>query len=517
MPLRLAVAALLSTAAFLGISHDARGAPRGNLDCNGFSAIQAPLKSTLVCADPIGRSAEGFEDNEHYVGHDEASLAFYSTTPGSGNSARYFVTLPQEPLGAPNGTVAGPVWDFQTQIAPWFSMVMCDTESFPETRSTCTPDSDTNIQVPPTPDHAGAAFMELQLYPPGYSPFISRISCDQIHWCTALTIDSLEGNFDFSNLNPNCTEPVNFAFLTHDGVPIGPPGPDTANATTLTPTSDVLLMNPGDRLRVTMHDTFAGFFTEIRDLTTGQSGTMVASIPNGFRHILWDPVNHTCIGEPYAFHPMFSTAAPPTSSGEPRAWAAWTAHTLNVSYTVELGHFETPDLGGGSGEGRKKEEGPCFTGPTIPGCLGFDNLDVDFDGFSYEPDYPNGTGSYPTPTFTSSPRSFHSGSYSAPYAKSQFETDILAIQALQPRTPCDIFAPAGCSIPPRGASFYPWFHLASPGGTCAWTLSNDGIPNQTDNFGGETVAWGPPELTDYGGGFVAYENFASGKTTNPCP
>jgi hypothetical protein len=33
--------------------------------------------------------------------------------------------------------------------------------------------------------------MELQCYPPGEAPFVDSISCDNAHWCAALTIDSL--------------------------------------------------------------------------------------------------------------------------------------------------------------------------------------------------------------------------------------------------------------------------------------------------------------------------------------
>ena len=59
---------------------------------------------------------------------------------------------------------------------------------------------------------------------------------------------------------------------------------------------------------------------------------------------------------------------------------------------------------------------------------------------------------------------------------------------------------AGCTVPPNGAAFYPWFHLITANGGCAWTLSND-IPGQLDSFGGVQAAWGPLELTDFGGGF----------------
>ena len=73
------------------------------------------------------------------------------------------------------------------------------------------------------PERGRLRLLELQFYPPGYGPFIDPASCDTTHWCAALTIDSLESQFNFANLNPNCEEPVNFAFLQRNGVPAGPP------------------------------------------------------------------------------------------------------------------------------------------------------------------------------------------------------------------------------------------------------------------------------------------------------
>ena len=70
---------------------------------------------------------------------------------------------------------------------------------------------------------------------------------------------------------------------------------------------------------------------------------MVASVRNGFRHIVWDPVNFTCNGRPYAFHAMYDRALPPLPNGQPTAWTTWSAHTDNVAYDVETGHFEPPD------------------------------------------------------------------------------------------------------------------------------------------------------------------------------
>ena len=51
----------------------------GELDCNGFSPIQRSVKPTLVCADPA-LEHQRFEDHGHYIGHDEPSLRFLSST-----------------------------------------------------------------------------------------------------------------------------------------------------------------------------------------------------------------------------------------------------------------------------------------------------------------------------------------------------------------------------------------------------------------------------------------------------
>ena len=92
---------------------------------------------------------------------------------------------------------------------------------------------------------------------------------------------------------------------------------------------------------------------------------MVASVRNGFRHILWDPVNFTCNGRPYAFHAMYDRALPPLPNGQPTAWTTWSAHTDNVAYDVETGHFEPPDA---ATDQPTVDDPPCFTGPLIPGA-----------------------------------------------------------------------------------------------------------------------------------------------------
>jgi hypothetical protein len=274
------------------------------------------------------------------------------------------------------------------------------------------------------------------------------------------------------------------------------------------------MMNPGDVLRIDMRDTPAGYFTAITDETTHQRGIMAASVGNGFRHIVWDPVNFTCNGAPYAFHAMYDTAAAPLRGGQPTAWTTWSAHTDNVAYDVETGHFEAPDA---ATDPDPNEDAPCFTGPVIPGCLGSDS---DFDGIPYHATWPDGSRNTPTPNFLTSPLSLdRSGRFANEYPIARFETDLPRIEEADNGggLTCDHHTGAGCTNPPPGA-FYPWFHLlrspASLGGRCAWGLTND-MPGQLSDFGGEQAAWGPLQLTDYGFD-KRFHNFAR-SVRNPCP
>src|SRR4029079_13020653 len=81
-----------------------------------------------------------------------------------------------------------------------------------------------------------------------------------------------------------------------------------------------------------MHDTTAGLRIDLNDTTTGQTGFMTASVANGFGHVLFQPHAKKCSMEPYAFHPEYSTANPRGNT--------WSAHTYNVAFSDEIGHFE---------------------------------------------------------------------------------------------------------------------------------------------------------------------------------
>jgi len=314
------------------------------LDCNGYSTKYTALKpgGRMMCTDPMGthwvkikvhgktkRVLRGtrFEDNGHYVGHDEPSVKFISNSAGSGNTMTYLTKLPVDPPRQP--TASGSVTKYgELSVAPWFGLPLCDPHSYPQ--NPCTPDSDGNMGSISNPADAGSAFMELQFYPPGFAPFQDNVSCSPTQWCAAMTIDSLESQFNFVGLNPRCTEPVNFAYLQKNGVPAGPPSPQLADVNTQTPNAHTLKLNPGDVLQVSITDPAAGFTTAIKDLTTGQTGFMIASQGNGFMNT--DVV--TCGGFKHTFHAEYATASQPNQ-------VPWAALEGGVLMQQEIGHSES--------------------------------------------------------------------------------------------------------------------------------------------------------------------------------
>jgi hypothetical protein len=456
-------------------------APVGNLDCNGFSAIQKPLRPQQRCTDIRGLNGGRFEDNGHYIGHDEPSIGFYSSDPNSGNNLQWEFTLPVErPLPATQS--------FENFITFWLSGALCDPNSYPQ--GACIADSDAN-----DPAKAGSAVLELQFYPPGFSPFITQISCDLTHWCAALNIDSLECTLNFAFCNANCIEPVNFAFVQTNGIPPGPPGPASATNATFTPNSKTFLMNQGDRIRVTIKDTPQGLLTLVEDLTTGRSGFMVASAANGFQNT---DLN-SCNGTNFSFHPEFATA-------KVGNFVPWAALQINVNFAMELGHF-TPGINGD----KDADDAPCFPGPTVPGCLDLARGgDLDFDGSSYVFDWPDGIsnnnatsvsigsvlGSGIGPLSVSS-----SGAYNEPYPQVQFETDVGASEST-----CHTKG-VGCLVPPRHAQFYPFYSLSTSSG-CALQFGNLSGAD-FNNFGGD-AQYGTPNLAWFFG------TNSGGVESNPC-
>jgi len=528
------------------------------LDCNGWSSQYEPVRESMrmLCVDPYFKTANGATrayDNGWYIGHDEPSVKFMSAAHGSGNHMTYFMQLGVDPKAKP--TPSGSVTDYaELSPAPWFGLPICDPNSYP--MNECKPDSDQNTGLG-APTDAGSAFMELQFYPPGFGPWADAASCDQKYYCAALNIDSLECSLNFVTCNNACTEPVNFAYLQTNGVPAGPPSPQLADDTTFLGNSHTLKMSPGDVLRVTLQDTKNGLKTTVQDLTTGKTGYMVASAANGFMNS--DP--NTCFGTPFNFHPEYNTASQQNQ-------VPWAALEGGVLMEQEIGHFESCNsVGGGSiglpfdpaaswtcigGVEKGDGEGPCdfntgtCTNPTTQGgaCANGANIslscefsdafcipagdrtvvlngqaqtwswpvagceqnytqngDLDFDGNSYLPDWPNGSSKHPTSFKYAGPFDAHGN----PYPQVQFETDVAGSE-----NNCDLATGIGCTAPPGGAAFYPYWtlgrssggHDSAFGSGCVWNFGNT-IPGTTINNLGGTAEYGTPNVSRYAGTVIS--------------
>lgn len=504
----------------------------GELDCNGNSPVQQSVRRTMNCTDVRGYAnldnantwGGRFYDNNVYIGHDEPDMGFYSNQPGSGNNVTWSETLPRDPAAAP--TVATPGSDvthwFELSVAPWFSMMMCDPKSYPN--SPCTPESDANAptcvgaQTTGCSLGGGNAFMEMQFYPPGFSPFVDSISCDNKHWCAALTIDSLECTVGFATCNNNCTEPVNFAYIQTNGQPTGAPSPQEADLASFTPNRHTLLMNPGDRLTVQMsnapvpgHTGANAFKVVIHDLTTGQTGYMQASAANGFQNTSMAD----CSGTPFNFQPEYNTAAPNNIS-------PWAALQTNISTQYEIGHFEpctsvngasslavsatVSDVfynncvgpyeksapGGDQSKNLEVNDSPCYpagdthgalnTAPdTVTGCIDTfaQNGDLDFEGNSYWADWPTSTS--PTATFPSSFVQSLPSTGGNQYPQYQLQTDT----ALSEST-CKSNG-SGCAVPPPKSpgQFYPFFSRVGSGTSCTLEFGNVTSGAGVNDLGGD--------------------------------
>ena len=142
-----------------------------------------------------------------------------------------------------------------------------------------------------------------------------------------------------------------------------------------------------------MHDSADGFVVDIHDLTTGAHGSMTASVANGFGSVHFDPNAASCTVDMHAFHPMYATSSPDTR-------VPWAAHSYNVAFADETGHFEycnkvdESDLscakpaGYDTHNGTDADDVGCMpitgfksTLVNVKGCLGTDG---DFDGTSYD-------------------------------------------------------------------------------------------------------------------------------------
>jgi hypothetical protein len=508
-----------------------------------------------------------------YTGHDEPAALFYSNQPGSGNDVSYQIVLPKDPPTKPVQNGSGGTDSFQLNPTFWLGMDMCDSQGSPNpdglaldghATHPCVPDSDSNIYES-TNKHSshyfglgpGQAFTEMQFYPPGWVPWPAGIGCTARQWCAALNIDTFSENLNtgqFDNtacLNTVGPEPVNFEWITKNGKATAPANPASPQHFVPVP-SKQLLMNPGDHITVHMFDTANGLEVDITDNTTGATGSMTASAANGFGNVVFNPSATKCTVAPYDFHPEFSTSSTMTRN-------VGAAHTYNISFSDEIGHWENcgkvgtdadstclrplgPDTNDGdtAGPDPAGDDDFCLPGTAsltvhINGCL---DIDGDFDGTPYDFNWP-GSVSNPTADALLHPTSFMLTSPTtvgdANYTSMSFESDISRDESddtsFRVDTPCErhIMNPSdpvpglGCVNPPPNSVFYPFYSTTQVNGTCMWQFGGPYIPGTTNDFGGSAHAeFGPLEAVSYpvapfGTVSKRYNDFRNLLSNVPCP
>ena len=523
-------------------------------DCNEQSGI--------LCAEASENPGHGY-----YVGHDEPSLLFYSNEPGSGFSQVYRLRLPKDPPEVPKQNGTGGTWNFQLHPAFWFGMAVCDDQGDPNPGGSpsagpnipCAADSDSNIYTDTNPasshyigKHPGTAFMEMQFYPPGWV----NTNGTATQWDAALNIDTFDDNANTGqNNNLACqqkvsTEYVNFAFIQKDGRPF-PAGSPSPLGPVVSTNRETLFMNPGDELVVTLTDTAHGLKITVRDLTTHESGFMVASAKNGFASVRWDPNGTNCAfathNIPHDFHPTYAT-----SSERTRVPGA--AHSYNIAFSDEIGHFEYcssvpkgvgPCASDAAGDppSPTADDNFCIGRRLIPpglvqigGCV---DSDTDFDGVPYRNNTWPGSFQDPVldaqfhaePILFSSPLFTDRTGHKENFSRVAFESDMPRIESgtVPPcqrhlTNPSDPHPGAGCVNPPVGADFYPIYSLRfDERNGCVWQESGPFSPATFYAFGrkSQTEYGTKPLALTYpasdGRSRQILEDFRRVVPFNPCP
>jgi hypothetical protein len=508
-----------------------------------------------------------------YTGHDEPATLFYSNQPGSGDNVTYQLVLPKDPPTPPKQNGSGGTDSFQLNPTFWLGMDMCDSQGSPNpdglaldghATNTCVPDSDSNIYESTNRKTShyfglgpGQAFTEMQFYPPGWVPWPAGIGCTARQWCAALNIDTFSENLNtgqFDNtacLNTVGPEPVNFEWITKNGKATAPANP--ANPQHFVPVpSKQLLMNPGDHLTIHMFDTPSGLRVDITDNTTGAAGSMTASAANGFGNVVFNPSATKCTVAPYDFHPEFSTSSLLTRN-------VGAAHTYNISFSEEIGHWENcgkvgtdadstclqplgPDTNDGDTDGPDPagDDDFCLPGTAsllvhVNGCL---DIDGDFDGTPYDFNWPGSISNptadallHPTSFLFTSPTTVGGDNFTSMSFESDISRDESSDTSFRVDTPCerhisnprDPVPGLGCVDPPPNSVFYPFYSATQVGGACMWQFGGPYIPGTTNDFGGSAHAeYGPLEAVSYpvapfGTVSKRYNDFRKILSNVPCP
>jgi hypothetical protein len=301
-------------------------------------------------------------------------------------------------------------------------------------------------------------------------------------------------------------------------------------------------MNPGDTITFHMwdapvpgHPGQSAFEVSVKDLTTGQSGSMQASASNGFMNTS----AADCSGTPFNFQPEYNTAKKANI-------IPWAALQTNISTEFETGHWEpcttitdptTFNLYGTSitdtyynyCHGPYENAGPpdsgtsevsdayCFpagdthgdlhaTPDRLTGCEDdvYQNGDLDFDGTPYYPEWP--TGPAPTAKFPGSFVEDLPTTSGGQYSQFFMQTDIALSESS-----CSGTTTSDCTVPPSGpGGFYPYWSRVTSSGGCTFEFGNVSSGSGVNDYG-KDAQYGSDQI-----GTLGYPEFEGPVLSNSC-
>jgi hypothetical protein len=245
-----------------------------------------------------------------------------------------------------------------------------------------------------------------------------------------------------------------------------------------------------------------------------------------------------------------------TSSEQTRV--PWAAHSYNIAWSDEIGHFDycSKTLGAGHScqaslgatEGtvfnsepseaptaRAADDYYCFTPAehSLVPVQGCEATNTGFDGVSYEHLWPDGNPDHPTSVLFGSPMT--GKDFDTNYQRVAFEADLPRIETAgaSAAATCSRSTGDGCTLIPYTddqnpdgswvpANFYPYFTAAAAGDSCQWTFGEN-IPGLTTNDFGKNAQYGTLLKLVYpvsgGGGATTsrYNDFRGVQPNISCP
>ena len=518
--------------------------------------------------------ASRFVDNGWYVGHDEPSVKFISDARGSGNTMTYLMQLPVDPHQRPTTSGSVTDYG-ELSVAPWFGLPICDPHSYPQHPCKPDSDANQGQISNPADAGSAFLELQFYPPGFGdfvdgescsRSQWCAALTIDSLE-CTfgfatcnsaceepvnfaylqangvpagppspqLVDVSSYLGNARTLKLNPDDVLAVSIS---------DPPSGLTAVVRDISTgqTGYMTASSANGFMDTNISDCSGNPFTFHAEYSTARQQNQVpwAALEGGV--LMEQETGHFEVCKSVAHKDGFAFAAPDGQSytdpnvfqtcaggSEGRHTAGEGPCTALSTGTIACANAETQGPAGpracptpdpASGALCEFADGYCFQAGSRPvtingaparetepvtGCNAnqFQNGDLDFQGIPYQPGtWPDGSRHHPTSINYAGPFQRNG----RPYPTVQFETDVGGSESL-----CSTTTGAGCTAPPLGSKFYPFFTLTGRAGgdrvrgmrhgACLWNFGNV-LPATSQDFGRD-AQYGTPDIARYGGTLIS--------------